>query len=314
MNDLREQLREAVASAFSQGRVRSFVCLEKGFYPFASIPAILHSGSEADRVQLGLSDAPLLAKYLLDAPKPAGIVVRQCDALGVSRLIRDRRVKREDLYIVSVSCPGVVDTAKIPVSPYQITALENAGDALLVHTALGRTELPWASVLLDRCLSCVSGSASPDADVVLEGEKEKLPAPVDYSGIDKVEHMTPDERYAMWEKEFAKCIRCFACRNACPACSCRKCSLDLAEPEWLSPAVTLPEQFMFHFTRAYHVAGRCVGCGECERACPVGLPLMKLNRKFTRDIETLFGVDDARIPRDVEVLGTFLPDDPEEFC
>jgi Na+-translocating ferredoxin:NAD+ oxidoreductase RnfC subunit len=65
--------------------------------------------------------------------------------------------------------------------------------------------------------------------------------------------------------------------------------------------------------RAFHLAGRCIGCGECERVCPMGLPLMKLNKKIEKEIKELFdykpGIDTEQKP----LLAMFKPDDPEEF-
>ena len=46
---------------------------------------------------------------------------------------------------------------------------------------------------------------------------------------------------------------------------------------------------MFHIIRAFHVAGRCTDCGECSRVCPQNIPLHLLNRKFIKDINSLYG-------------------------
>ena len=108
--------------------------------------------------------------------------------------------------------------------------------------------------------------------------------------VEKLEAMTPDERFAFWRGELSKCIRCNACRNVCPACSCDKCVFDNPNTGVHNKAAADDfEENMFHIIRAFHVAGRCTDCGECTRVCPQGIPLHLLNRKFIKDIDELYG-------------------------
>ena len=112
--------------------------------------------------------------------------------------------------------------------------------------------------------------------------------------VEKLENMTPDERFAFWQNELSRCIRCNACRNVCPACTCEKCVFDNAASgiESKAPASSFEEQ-NFHIIRAFHVAGRCTDCGECSRVCPQGIPLHLLNRKFIKDINEFYGTYQA---------------------
>ena len=112
---------------------------------------------------------------------------------------------------------------------------------------------------------------------------------VSYYG-ERVEKMSPEERFAFFQKELSKCIRCNACRNVCPACSCRKCVFDSTKFDSAQKANSDSfEEKMFHIIRAFHVAGRCTDCGECSRVCPQGIPLHLFNRKFIKDIDTFYG-------------------------
>ena len=102
--------------------------------------------------------------------------------------------------------------------------------------------------------------------------------------------MSSNERFAYWRSQLSKCIRCNACRNACPACTCRKCLFDNPHSGVSAKvSVTEAEENLFHIIRAYHVAGRCSDCGECTRVCPQAVPLHLLNRKFIKDINTYYG-------------------------
>ncbi len=108
--------------------------------------------------------------------------------------------------------------------------------------------------------------------------------------VEKLEAMTPDERFAFWRNELSRCIRCNACRNVCPACSCEQCVFDNNNSGIAQKAAADSfEENMFHIIRAFHVAGRCTDCGECSRVCPQNIPLHLLNRKFIKDIDSFYG-------------------------
>ena len=93
-----------------------------------------------------------------------------------------------------------------------------------------------------------------------------------------------------WQEELSKCIRCNACRNVCPACSCNQCVFDSSKFDTASKVnADSFEEKMFHLIRAFHVAGRCTDCGECSRVCPQGIPLHLLNRKLIKDINEFYG-------------------------
>ena len=111
-----------------------------------------------------------------------------------------------------------------------------------------------------------------------------------FEEVEKLEKMTSEERFGFWKKELSRCIRCNACRDVCPACTCEKCVFDNPDSgtQNKSPATTFEEQ-NFHIIRAYHVAGRCTDCGECSRVCPQRIPLHLLNRKFIKDIDSFYG-------------------------
>ncbi|MBQ7116653.1 MAG: 4Fe-4S dicluster domain-containing protein, partial [Clostridia bacterium] len=111
-----------------------------------------------------------------------------------------------------------------------------------------------------------------------------------FTDVDIIEGLTPEEKFEYFRKELSKCIRCNACRNVCPACSCRMCDFDSNKFDSEQKANVDPfEESMFHIIRAFHVAGRCTDCGECSRVCPQGIPLHLFNRKFIKDINEYYG-------------------------
>jgi ferredoxin len=69
----------------------------------------------------------------------------------------------------------------------------------------------------------------------------------------------------------------------------------------------------FHIIRAYHLTGRCIDCGECERACPVGIPLRTINRKMIKVVRESFDFKAGKDPEKKSPLTWFRQEDPEDF-
>jgi len=101
-----------------------------------------------------------------------------------------------------------------------------------------------------------------------------------------VERFSQSERLSRWMYEFQKCIKCYGCRNICPVCFCKECSLE--NPELIGTGALPPEAPVFHLVRAVHMAGRCIDCGLCEDACPVDIPLRLLYRKVNEIVVNVF--------------------------
>jgi formate dehydrogenase (coenzyme F420) beta subunit len=95
-----------------------------------------------------------------------------------------------------------------------------------------------------------------------------------------------NERLLRWMYEFTKCIKCYGCRNICPVCFCKECSLE--HPSLVEPGVLPAEVPIFHLIRATHMAGRCIDCGLCEEACPSHIPLRVLYRKVNAAVSDIF--------------------------
>jgi len=100
------------------------------------------------------------------------------------------------------------------------------------------------------------------------------------------EKLSEAERTEFWQQQFARCIKCYACRTVCPQCFCEVCVLE--DDLWVESGVLAPPFPSYHLIRAYHTVSKCVGCMECERACPADIPLTVLYTLLRRDAEEMF--------------------------
>lgn len=210
--------------------------------------------------------------------------------LQLQQLIKEHRVDREKVYIVGIECFGKTDINKIKATGLSgISDITEDGDSIVVETIYGdKKTFKKFEVMAERCLSCKSKKIVIYDELI--GENGEVLDSNRFDQVAELEAMTPDERFEFWQNELSKCIRCNACRNVCPACTCEKCVFDNDNSGVAQKAAqTSFEESNFHIIRAFHVAGRCTDCGECSRVCPQNIPLHLLNRKFIKDANELYG-------------------------
>ena len=294
MQELITRAKELLAD----GTVSRALGWKKGDMGWDPEPAYFEKEEELENFVYNPFCGANLSKYLIAAGKLEGttlVFLKPCDTYSFNQLIKEHRVKRGKTYIIGVGCHGTLKAEK--VRDAGIKGIEDAvidGDTLKVKTIYGEKEMPLMDALLERCKVC-KGRTHVIYDELIGAEEGEEAGPVGLAGdrfakVEELEAMSPKERFAFWQGELSKCIRCNACRNVCPACSCLKCVFDSNQfdSNQKANADTFEEQ-MFHIIRAFHVAGRCTDCGECSRVCPQGIPLQLLNRKFIKDINTFYG-------------------------
>ena len=299
------------------GRVSRVLGWKKGEYEFDVEVAFFETvDSLKDFVYNGFCGANL-SKYMIEAGKKEGktlVFLKPCDSYSYNQLLREHRVDREKAYIVGVGCKGKLSVSKIPYEGIlKVTGADypNAAEKLTVETLYGTEEVSYKSAMLERCHVC-KGKDHVVYDELL-GESADTVDADRFAEVERIEAMTPEEKFAYFRNELSKCIRCNACRNVCPACSCRKCVFDSTAFDATQKANTTSfEEKMFHIIRAFHVAGRCTDCGECSRVCPQGIPLHLFNRKFIKDINALYGEYQAGSDLESKApLTSFMTDDAE---
>jgi len=289
-----QELIKKAKALLESGEVARVLGWKKGEYEYDPEPAFFETAeSLKDFVYNGFCGANL-SKYMIEAGKKEGktlVFLKPCDSYSYNQLLREHRVDREKAYIVGVGCKGKLAVSKIPFEGIlNISGAEypDAAETLTVETLYGTETIAYKDAMLERCHVC-KGKEHVVYDELI-GESADTVDAERFAEVEKIEAMSPEEKFAFFQNELSKCIRCNACRNVCPACSCRKCVFDSTAFDSEQKANTTSfEEKMFHIIRAFHVAGRCTDCGECSRVCPQGIPLHLFNRKFIKDINALYG-------------------------
>ena len=292
----RDQLIEKASALLSNGTVSAVLGWGKGEFDYDVTPRIF---SSVEELQDGFvwSDfcGANFSKYLVaKTQKIEGkilVFLKPCDSYSFNQLLTEHRFDREKVYAVGIPCEGMADIAKVKaICGEGISAIDTTGEQMLVTTLYDDASkaIATADVLAERCLNCKSKKIVAYDELL--GENGEVIESGRFDEVARLEAMTPDERFAFWQNELSRCIRCNACRDACPACTCEKCVFDNPNSgvENKSPANEFEEK-LFHIIRAYHVAGRCTDCGECSRVCPQNIPLHLLNRKFIKDMNDFYG-------------------------
>ena len=293
MQAVTENIKNKVKELLDNGTVDRVLAWDHGEFFYDNTPAVI-TKDQIDNLVYDDFCGSNLSKILITESKKEGkvlVLLKPCDTYSLNELLLEHRVNRDNIYVLGIPCPGMLDINKIK-DQEGIRGVKSAkieGDTVVVDTFYGEKTCKVADVLLEKCKTC-KGAEHKIADEVIESDMTPPEAEDRFAMVEKLENMTAEERFNFWRSELSKCIRCNACRNVCPACSCLKCVFDNDNSGVASKANTDEfEENMFHIIRAFHVAGRCTDCGECSRVCPQGIPLHLLNRKFIKDINELYG-------------------------
>lgn len=311
---LRRQIREVAAALLRDEKVDLVIGYEEGSLPLRASPAFVRHPEEAERLIWDARCENNLVTYLRGRKERVGVVAKGCDARAIVVSLTERQLDRDSLVIIGVPCEGIIDRKKIESHLDNREVLEAAlenGEVVLAGEGF-EERLLISEYLCAACTTCAH-RALPLQDVAIGEPLQEIEVLDPFEEARAFEARSGDERWAYFSQEFAKCIRCYACREACPLCYCSECFVDQTQPSWVGKTDDVADTMAFHLTRALHTAGRCVDCGACVRACPMGIDLRPLNQKMIKDVRDWY---DYTAGLDLEIvppLSTFAQDDPQEF-
>jgi len=273
-------MREKAAALIKDGTVNYVIGWRATRFADKTAIFFVRSAGEAEQLAWNEYAVPLTSKYLMDDRWPdgkIGIFARGCDSKALNRMLRDNQIERASIYIIGLPCEGKMD---------------------------------------DRCLACRQKDPIIYDELLWQPEPSQNAEPEKgrFFRAEELERLSPAARAAYWEDIYSRCIRCYACRNVCPVCTCRECYVDMHRTGFQGKRLDTDENQVFGVTRAFHVGDRCIECGECERVCPMGLPILGQTQKIIKTVESLAGEYEAGMnAEDENFLGKFDLDDKDAF-
>lgn len=301
------QLKEQIVAALPN--LDMVIGWERGFDPLHHTPLFMRRPEDVERLEISPLSVHNLAVYLPGLKtKKVGVAVKGCDSRAVNQLVQEGLIKRENIVVFGFPCQGVTDLTKIRRvlgDVGRVQSVEFGPGSLRAVLDDRPVEVALEDVLADKCLRCRYPNALTHDHFAGKPREPHAPAD-DYKDILDFEGLSLEERFSHWQREMGRCIRCYACRNACPMCVCRDhCVAQSRDPHWVTQEDDAREKWMFQIIHAMHLAGRCVECGECQRACPVDIPILALKRKLNKEIRELFDFEAGVDPQAAAPLLSF---------
>lgn len=283
-NTLRK-IQEKARQLLDGGKIEVVIGFSSGTLPGKSTPCFIAAREDCESLVWDDGCQLNLAKYVLKEKRKAAIIVKGCDSRSLVNLITENQISRENLYIIGSPCPLSQSCPQCQVK-----------DPVIYDELIGDE------------LSLEAPAKVNDLNIKEENIIEQK-----YDDVLEFEKLTAEERKRYVYGEVSKCIRCYACRNVCPACYCKECFVEKNLPQWVGKTTEIGDNLIFHLIRALHVAGRCVDCGSCQSVCPMGVNLRLLNRKLLMEVRSLYQFE-AGLKQDQTLpLNTYQYDDPQPF-
>ena len=314
MNSVENSIRDIARKLLSEKKVDLIIGYEQGKVPLRTTPCFADKIEDVEKLVWNAGCDANLAKYLVGRKEKVGVVAKGCDARSIAVCIIEKQIAKEKVFIIGVPCSGIVDRKKIDVKLEGREVLgATVDDEKITLTGENfKSVLPKKDFICDSCLTCQHRNP-PIYDVLLGEKAPESTGIYEFSQVSALEAKSTKERWEHFREELSKCIRCYACRNVCPLCYCKVCFVDQTLPAWFGKTNDLSDTMIYHLVRAYHLAGRCVDCGACSRACPMSIDLRELLKRIEKTMKERFNYEAGVSLEKNPPLGEFKMEDSQEF-
>ena len=309
-----EKIQETARKLLTDKTVDVFIGYRKGTVAMMNEPVLVRDPDKVDTLYWDSFCGLNLCNYLTKREDRIGIVATGCNSRNIVTHIIENQIKREQLHIVGIPCTGMVDHRAVEraVGHREIVEVKEDGGSFTVKGRDFEETFEKGDFLQLNCRTCRHRNPVIVDEMIADPVKEHGDVEA-YKDVEKIEEMTSEDKWGFFSHLIEGCIRCYACRDACPLCYCPTCFVDESRPQWVGKSIDPTDTMTFHILRAYHCAGRCTDCGACERACPVGISMRQFTKKLNKDAEALFSWEAGLNPDQRPPLDVYRPDDYDEF-
>jgi len=309
-----EKIRATAKRLLAEEKVDVFIGYQKGTVPMMNEPLLVNHPDKVDQLYWDNFCGLNLCNYLTKRTDKIGIVANGCNARNIVTHMTENQIKRDQLYIVGIPCEGMIDHRAVTraVKHKEILDIVQDGAKFVVKGNDFEETFEKAKFLQNNCAVCTHRNPIIHDEMLGDPVVEQTDVNP-YSDVEKIEAMDPEKKQGFFTRLISRCIRCYACRNACPLCYCPTCFVDESAPQWVGKSIDPTDTMTFHFLRAYHCAGRCTDCGACERVCPMSISMRQFTKKLNKDTQELFSWEAGLDPEKRPPLDVYRPDDYNDF-
>lgn len=313
MTDPTAKIREIAKKLLSEGKVDAVIGYRQGTVPLKNAPMFARHHEEADRLIWDSNCRINLANFLPRRKEKVAVTAKACDVRNIVGHIVENQVSRDQVYIIGVPCDGMIDPEQVrQKEPREILESTEEDGAIVLKGKDFTTRIDKAEVLRRNCGVCAHRNP-PVYDALAREEVPEIEGADRYADLKELLAKTDAERYEYFTDLVKDCIRCYACRDACPLCYCHVCFVDETMPQWVGKSQEPADVMSYHLLRAFHCAGRCTDCGACESACPAGIKVRQFTRLLEKDVFERYGYEAGMSLEKTPPLAVYRPDDPQEF-
>jgi len=314
MIEYAKKIRETAKKLLEKGTVDVFIGYKKGSVPMMNEPLLISDPQKAELLYWDSNCGLNLCNYLTKRTDRIGIVANGCNSRNISTHIIENQIKREQLHIVGIPCTGMIDhrAVKRAVKFREILDInENEGKFTVKGNDFEET-FDKKDYLQRNCATCTHHNPVVYDEMIAE-EVEEQQGVEPFRDVEQVEKKSSEKKWGFFTRLISTCLRCYACRNACPLCYCPTCFVDESRPQWVGKSNDPTDTMTFHFLRAFHCAGRCTDCGACERVCPMGISMRQFTKKLNKDTLDIFSWEAGLSPDERPPLDVYKVDDYNDF-
>ncbi len=240
MPNTRDQKIQAEARRLLQdGVVDVVIGFKKGSLPYKMQPCFVKNANETGQLELNGLCGNNLAVYLNHRAKSerTAIICRGCESRAIQTLVLENRHARENLYLIGVPCIGILDLQKLEKQEHEpILSIQEEGDQVRVTVKSGEKSYKRNEILHSACINC-NHPIPVNTDMVIDEAGLIEEKSFDKSYLESFRNLELDQRYQRFREEAERCIRCYACREACPMCYCEECFVNHSRPQWTDSTI-----------------------------------------------------------------------------